>query len=170
MEIHDSRGKITTDVARYRDQATTDGERATPISWDFDTTVGSVRGYPGHALEGPPITGWTDGDAATAHTYRIYFASDATINNDDIWFELEGPNDAATDSMAVINTTRVAPRTTATAYTTDSSSTWTGTGVGTLQQMDVTYTPDKPGPVTARVYMAIASDNIYVDPAIYIDP
>jgi hypothetical protein len=36
--------------------------------------------------------------------------------------------------------------------------------------MEITYTPDKPGPVTVRVMMAKASDNIYVDPKIQIDP
>jgi hypothetical protein len=170
MEIQDSRGKVSTGTARYRTGGASDGVRATPISWDFDTTAGSVRGYPGHALEGPPITAWTDGDGSTAHVYRIAFASDATINDDELWIELEGPNDAATNSLAALKTTRVAPRTTAAAYTTDSGSTWTGSGVGTKQYMQVSYTPDKPGPVTVRVMMAKASDNIYVDPKIQIDP
>jgi hypothetical protein len=170
MEIQDARGKIITDTARYRTGGAKDSERTNPISWDFDTTAGSVRGYPGHALESPPITAWTDGDAATSHTYRIYFASDATIQNDELWMELEGPNDAATNSMAVFQTTRVAPLTSAANHTTDGSSSWTGTGVGTKQYMEVSYTPDKPGPVTVRIFMAKASDNIYVDPKIVIDP
>jgi hypothetical protein len=170
MEIQDNRGKIVTDTARYRTGGGKDVERTNPISWDFDTTGASRRQYPGHPLVGPPITAWTDGDATTAHTYRISFASDATIQDDDFWIEVEGPNDAATDSMAVINTTRVAPRGTAANLPTDSGSTWTGSGVGTKQYAEVTYTPDKPGPVTIRCYMAKASDNIYVDPKIQIDP
>jgi hypothetical protein len=170
MEIQDSRGKTEMDTARYRTGGASDGVRTNEYSWSMDTTVGSVRGYPGHALESPPIDAWTDGDASTAHTYRLYIASGGTLNDDDIWFELEGPNDAATDSMAVINTTRVAPRTTAAAYTTDGSSTWTGADVGTKQQMDITYTPDKPGPIRARVYMAVASDRVSIDPKIAIDP
>jgi hypothetical protein len=170
MEIQDSRGKIVTDTSRYRTGGASDGVRATPISWDFDTTAGSVRGYPGHALEGPPISAWTPGNGSTAHVYRVAFASDATINDDELWIELEGPNDAATNSLAALKTTRVAPRTTAAAYTTDSGATWTGSGVGTKQYMQITYTPDKPGPVTVRVRMAKASDNIYIDPKIQIDP
>jgi hypothetical protein len=170
MEIQDARGKVSANTAKYRTGGASDGVRSTPISWDFDTTAGSVRGYPGHAFEGPPISAWTDGDGATQHTYRIAFASDATINDDELWIELEGPNDAATNSLAALKTTRVAPQTTAAAYTTDSGSTWTGTGVGTKQYMQIQYTPDKPGPVTVRVMMAKASDNIYVDPKIQIDP
>jgi hypothetical protein len=42
--------------------------------------------------------------------------------------------------------------------------------VGTLQQIDISYTPDKPGPIEARVYMAVGSERISVDPKIYIDP
>jgi hypothetical protein len=67
-------------------------------------------------------------------------------------------------------TSRVAPLGTAANLPTDSGSTWTGTGVGTKQYAQVSYTPDKPGPVTVRVFMAKASDNIYVDAKIQIDP
>jgi hypothetical protein len=170
MEIHDYGGKIITDTSRYRTGGAKDSERTNPISWDMNTSVHSIRGYPGHALVSPPISAWTDGDASTSHTYRIAFASDATIQDDELWMELEGPNDAATNSMAVFNTDRVAPLTSAANHTTDSGSSWTGSGVGTKQYMEVTYTPDKPGPVTVRVYMAKASDNVYIDPLIQIDP
>jgi hypothetical protein len=117
----------------------------------------------------PPLQ-WTDGDASTAHTFRIAIASDATINDDEFWIELEGPNDAATDSKAVFQSSRVAPRTTAAALTTDASSSWTGSGVGTKQYAEVSYTPDKPGPISVRCYLAKASDNVFVDPKIQIDP
>jgi hypothetical protein len=170
MEINDSRGKIVTDTARYRTGGAKDSERTNPICWDMDTTVHSVRGYPGHPLVSPPITAWTDGDASTAHTYRIAIASDATIQDDEFWVELEGPNDAATNSQAVFQSSRVAPLTAAANLTTDGSSTWTGSGVGTKQYVEVSYTPDKPGPVTVRCFLAKASDNVYVDPKIQIDP
>jgi hypothetical protein len=170
MEINDMRGKIVTDTTRYRTGGGKDDERTNPISWDFDTTVGSVRGYPGHALESPAIMAWTPGNGSTAHTYRVAFASDATIDDDELWIEVTGPNDAATNSMAVLNTSRVAPRTTASALSTDSSSSWTGTGVGTKQYAEVTYTPDKPGPIEVRIFVAKASDHIYVDPHVQVDP
>ncbi len=170
MHVESARGRVSVSTTRYRTGGASDGERTNPVSWDLDTTVGSVRGYPGHALVSPPIVGWTDGDGSTAHTYRIYFASDATINNDELWVEFVGPNDAATNSLGATKTNRVAPRTTASAHTTDSGSTWNGSGVTTKQYMDISYTPDKPGPIEARIHMAKASDNIYVDPKIYIDP
>jgi hypothetical protein len=173
VEFHSTEGKVVTDATVYRTGGASDDERTNPIAWDMDTTVNTKRSWPGHALESPPITGWTDGDASTAHTYRIYFASGATQQDDDVWFDLVGPNDAATDSLGLRNTTRVAPEGTPADYTTDGSSTWTGSGVGTKQYMEITYTPDKPGSIAAVVYMATdagAAGHIFIDPKIYIDP
>jgi hypothetical protein len=170
MEIQDRRGKIVTDKERYRTGGGWDGHRQTEIAWDMDTTIGSVRGYPGNALEAPPIAGWTLGDGVVTQVYRIAIASDATINDDELWMTLEGPNDAAKDSMSVFRTSRVAPETAASALATDSVSTWTGTGVGTKQYLEVSYVPDKPGPIFARIHMAKASDNIYIDPHIQVNP
>ena len=122
------------------------------------------------ALEAFPIAGWTDGDGSTAHTYRIYIASGGTLQDDEIWFDFTGPNDAATDSLGLRKTTRLAPLGTPSNIATDGVSTWNGTDVGTLQQLDVTYTPDKPGPITARIYLAKPTERVSVDPKIYIDP
>lgn len=173
IEFNTSKGKVVSDTARYRTDGASDGERTNPLSWDMDTTVGSKRQYPGHPLHSPPIAGWTDGDGATAHVYRIFFASGATQQDDDIWFELIGPNDAATNSLGVKNSARVDPETAASNHTSDTESTWNGTDVGTKQYMEVTYTPDKPGPISAIVYMsgdAGSTGHIYIDPKIYIDP
>jgi hypothetical protein len=172
VETLTSRGAVTTDAARYRTGGASDGERTNPLSWDMDTTVGNFRGYPGHALTSPAIAGWTDGDGSTAHTYRIYFASGSTQQDDDIWFDLVGPNDAATNSMGVRKTKRVAPETAAANHTTDGASAWTGADVGTKQYMEFTYTPDKPGPIYVVVHVtgdAGAAGHIYVDPVIEID-
>jgi len=173
MEIHTSRGKIKADTASYRTSGSSDDERTNPISWDMDTTAGSERNYPGNALESPPITGWTTGDGATAVVFRIYIASGGTQQDDDVWFDLVGPNDAATNSLGVRKTTRVAPEGTPANLTTDGTSTWTGADVGTKQYMEITYTPDKPGPIHAIVHMATdagATGHIFIDPKIYIDP
>ena len=173
IETYCFEGKVVTDSARYRTGGATDGERTNPLSWDMDTTVGTARAYPAPSLKSIPIVGWTDGDGSTSHTYRIYFASGATQQDDDIWFELTGPNDAATNSLGEILSNRVAPETAASNHTSDSGSTWNGTDVGTKQYMDITYTPDKPGPISAVVHVtgdAGSTGHIYVDPKIYIDP
>ncbi len=178
METHTDRGSVTHSTDRYRTGGASDGERTNPISWKMTTDVGSKRSYPGHALESPAIAGWTDGDGSTAHTYRIYFASDATQDNDELWFILTGPNDAAINSLGVMSSaglvgTRVDPETISAAHTSDSGSTWTGSDVATKQYMSITYTPDKPGPISAVLYcagVAGTTKDIYFDPKIYIDP
>jgi hypothetical protein len=89
---------VEVDTARYRSSGASDGERSNPYSWSMDTSVGSnvIELY--EPLESPKISTWTDGDGSTAHTYRIYVASGATLQNDECWVELIGPNDAAQDS------------------------------------------------------------------------
>jgi hypothetical protein len=170
MKRYTYQGTVETDTARYRDNGASDGERTNPYSWSLDTAAGSnvIELY--EPLESPPIAGWTDGDASTAHTYRVYVASGATLQDDEVWVELIGPNDAATDSLGVRKTTRPDPLATPANLTTDASSTWNGADVTTKQQIDVVYTPDKPGPITARVYVAKPSERVSIDPKIYIDP
>jgi hypothetical protein len=170
MAQYTYQGTTEVDTARYRTDGASDDERTNPYSWSMDTSTGSnvIELY--EPLESPPITGWTDGDASTAHTYRFYVASGATLQDDECWVDLIGPNDAATNSMGVRQTTRPDPLATPANLTTDSSSTWTGADVGTKQQIDITYTPDKPGPITARIYVAKPSERVSIDPKIYIDP
>ena len=54
--------------------------------------------------------------------------------------------------------------------TADGVSEWNGADVTTAQYIDITYTPDKPGPIEARIYLAKPSERVSVDPKIYIDP
>jgi hypothetical protein len=170
MKRYTYQGTVEVDTARYRTDGASDGERTNEYSWSMDTSAGSnvIELY--EPLESPPIAGWTDGDGSTSHTYRIYVASGATLQDDECWVELIGPNDAAQDSLGVRKTTRPDPLATPANLTTDSSSTWNGADVGTKQQIDISYTPDKPGPVTARVYLAKPSERVSIDPKIYIDP
>lgn len=169
MHLETQNGTVAVDTARYRTGGASDGERTNPVSWDMNTVATmSIETY--EAVISPPISAWTDGDASTAHVYRVHVASGGTLNNDDLWIEITGPNSAATNSLGERTSTRMAPLGTPTALTTDSGSTWTGADVGTLQYAQVSYTPDKPGPVTCRVYLAQPSQRVSVDPVIVIDP
>lgn len=185
LHYEDMNGIVEADTATFRTGGASDGERTNPISWKMDVENGTKRSYPGTVLESPVIAGWTDGDGSTAHTYRIFFASGGTQQEDDIWFKLVGPNDAATDSLGVYPSaaadqqlgTRIDPESTPADYTTDGDSSWTGSDVGTKQYMEISYTPDKPGPISVIIYVASdagavggANNAIYVDPKIYIDP
>ena len=170
---HTYEGTVEATSASYRTSGASDDERTNPISWDMSTVAGSQREWPSNALESPAITGWTDGDGSTSHTYRIYIASGGTQQDDDVWFDLITPNEDSTSSQGLRSTTRLPPEGTAANLTTDAASTWTGADVGTKQYMSITVTPDKPGPISARVYMAsdagTAAGHVFVDPKIYID-
>ena len=170
MRVRTYQGVTKVDIARYRTGGASDGERTNPYSWSMDTSLGSnvIELY--EPLESPPITRRTPGDGSTPHTYRIYIASGAVQQNDEVWMDIYLPNDAAQNSLGVRKSTRAAPLATPVNLTTDGVSTWNGVDVGTKQYVEVTHTPDKPGEATARVYLAMPSERVCVDLKLYIDP
>ncbi len=167
MAVYTREGVVSADTASYRSRGAVDGDRTTEISWDMDTTVGSVRSYPGHALESPPIVAFIPGDGSTEYTARAYIASGGTQQDDDCWMDLTRVNHAATSSLGVRDTTRVAPETAAANYPTDTLSSWVGADVGTKQYMEKAFTPDKPGALSGRFYMA-STGHIFMDPLLEV--
>lgn len=168
MHYRTSVGLVEIDAARYRDGGASDGERATPYSWSMTSNAGAFELY--HPLYSPPICGWLDGDGSTAYTLRVYVASGGTLQDDEAWVEFLGQNDGATNSLYARKTTRPAPLVAPADLTTDGVSTYTGADVGTKQYVEVTYTPDKPGPFQLRVALAKPSERMTVDPLVYISP
>lgn len=166
VETYTFMGRVITDTARYRDQSVSDGLRTNPVSLDMDTTVGTAA-YPYLTVASPPILAFLPGDGSVEYTVRGYFASGGTQQDDDVWMEMSRVNDAATSSLGVRDTTRVAPETAAANHSTDSLSTWTGTGVGTKQYTEKAFTPDKPGAISVE-FMAVgdagAAGHVYFDP------
>ena len=169
MEVMDYWGTTKASAARYRTGGATDKVRSSPYSWEMVATAKALEIYCPH--ESPPIGGqWTDGDGVTEYTYTIYIASAFTVQDDEFSVELSVPNDDNTSSQAKILTSRLAPQGTPANITADGDSTWNGAGVGTAQKVVFTHTPDKPGPIEARLHLMKASATVYVDPKIYITP
>lgn len=166
MQVMDYWGTTKASAARYRSEGASDKVRSNPYSWEMVATAKALEIYCPH--ESPPIAGWTDGDGTKEFTYTIYFASDATMQDDEFWAELSVPNDDNTSSQVKILSSRLDPQSTPANITADGDSTWNGAGVGTLQKLVFTHTPDKPGPIEARLFLAKASDTVYIDPKIYI--
>lgn len=163
LEYHEYLGTVKSDSARYRTGGASDSE--TSYSWAMTTNANAVELY--SALESPPMTVWTDDDSGGAVTLTVYVASGATLNNDDFWIEVSSPDETASPNQTAQGnwqTTRAAPLATPAALTTDASSTWNGTGVGTKQEIAVTLNPTEPGPVTIRCFLAKPSTTVYVDP------
>lgn len=166
LNLHsDSRGTVSSSLSVYRTGGADDGEQANAYSWQMATNANALEIY--NALESPPLTRWTDPDASI---------SSAT-------------------AKGIFTSTRCAPLATPTALTTDSTSTWNGSGVGTKQKIAHTLTngqtltvyvasggtlydddfwievsePDQVGgPVVVRCFLAKPSTTVYVDPQLEI--
>lgn len=162
-------GDTQIDTTRYRTGGASDGERTNPFSLSMTSVSGCIERY--RALESMPFGArWCGGDGATSYTATILFASGATLQDNQFWIELMRVNDAATNSLGVISTNRLAVLGTPSNLTSDGTSTWNGTDVTTAQQIDLTFTPDKPGWIVARAYLAKSAERVSIDPHIYLSP
>ena len=104
--------------------------------------------------------------AAGATTITVYVASGATLNDDDFWIEVSSPSEeVSATAQGKFRTTQALPNATPTALTSDSS-TWTGSGTGTAQKVDVSINPTIGGTVQVRACFATPSGTVYVDPKI----
>jgi hypothetical protein len=157
-------GTITQDTAHYRTGGADDGVQANAYSWAMVTN--SSSGAFTLPMRSPPITEWT---TAGSQTLTVYAAGGASLNNDDVWLEVTSQSEAGSaTAQGKFQTTRPNPLASNAALTTDGTSTWNGSGVGTKQKITATIAPTLAGPVSVRVCLAKASTTLYVDPQIVI--
>lgn len=149
-------------LTKYRTNGATDGEQANEHSWEMVTNATSLEYH--HPMYSPWCAHWVPGGAQITATFHI--AGGATLQDDDFWIEAFTPDDTATSTtMADYRTSRMAnPLATPANITTDTTSTWNGSGVGTMQQISFTFTPDIPGPMEFRACLAKPSTTVYFDP------
>ena len=155
-------GDVTGTLSRYRTGGADDGEQANAYSWEMATNANAKEQF--CPLESPPMLLWLDG---TETSIKVYVASGGTLNNDDFWIDVGSPSEIANPNQTAqgqFDHSRMAIDGTPAALTTDSSSTWNGTGVGTKQQISVTIAPTIAGPVVVRAFLAKPSTTVYVDP------
>lgn len=147
-------GTVASDDTRYRTGGASDGESS--YCWAFTGNSScSVR----FRLESRPIVRWVE---AGSQTLTLYLAMGSSYEKDQIWAVLDSPNES--DSYAN-HKQQSSMDLDGGALTTDGSSSWSGTGVGTLRTISFSINPVEPGMVSLRVFCA---DNItfYVDPII----
>ena len=131
----------------------------TNFSWSMQSNTLAIESL--GALESLPITRHVE---AASQTITLYLASSSTLNDDDFWIEVESPSELSTaTTQSKLRTTLGSITSTPTALTSDTS-TWTGTGVGTAQKIEVPISPTIAGTVTVRCYLAKPSTTVYVDP------
>lgn len=161
-QIFDLQGTIKALTSRYRTGGADDGSQSNPYSWEFATDSDAVPFT--QPLVSPPITRWV---ATGSQTVTVYVASGVTLDDDEFWIEVLSPSEAGSPTAtARYQTTRAAPLATPSALTTDGTSTWNGSGVGTKQKVTVSINPTIPGPITVTVNAARASTALYVDPVL----
>jgi hypothetical protein len=153
-------GIVKTDTSRYRSSGANDGATDYSFSGETSSLLLSEADY----LQLLPISKYVE---SGSQTITVYVAGGASLNDDDFWIEVESPSEEVSPTaQGKFRTTKPDPLATPTALTSDTSSTWNGTGVGTKQKVEVAISPTIAGTVTVRCYLAKPSTTVYVDPKI----
>jgi len=156
-------GTVTTVESEYRSSGANDGN--VDYSWKLVSNANAKEFT--QALEVNPIVSEI---ASGSQTITVYVAGSSSLNDDDFWIEVESPSEEVSPTaQGKFRTTKPDPLATPTALTSDTSSTWNGSGVGTRQKIEVPISPTIAGTVTVRCYLAKPSTTVYVDPKISSD-
>lgn len=154
-------GSSKTELTIVRSGGVTDGTNQ--ISRKIVTLSGAAFGSP---FEDAPVEFWNDATGSPITITIPVVTDNVTLTNADAWIEVEYLGTAGSPQSSV-GTCRVADFITTPAnQPTDSTSTWTTTGLTTpvKQSLSVTVTPQTKGLIKARVMVAKASTTLYYDP------
>lgn len=162
--IEDAYGALTQETTLVRTGGATDG--TTPLAWKIATTTrcNTASGL----FQSAEIVRWneTTGSAITA---TVEFLHDSTTNakDNEIWLEVMYLGTSGVP-LGTWTSDRAADILATAADQTDSSATWTTTGMTNpnTQKLSVSFTPQEKGFIHARVVVAKASWTVYVDPKI----
>lgn len=158
-------GSIKSETTLVLTGGSSDG--TTTLAWRMATT-GNVA-YPHVTLNSPWIQRWNE-TTGSAITVTVEFLHDSATNLDDdeVWLEVSYLGTSGFP-LGVISDDRCALLASPAAQT-DSSATWTTTGMSApnTQKLVVTFTPQEKGYVYARVRMAKPSYVLYVDPELTV--
>jgi len=154
-------GMETSETTIVRSGGATD--RTTPIALKIVTTAGASARWPYESL---PMEFWNESLSALTVTIPV-LTDNVTLTDAEAWLEVEYLGTSGFP-LGVFASDRVADPIFGTPanQTTDATSSWTTTGLGTpvKQSLSVTFTPAEKGIVRARVCIAKASTTVYYDP------
>lgn len=165
MQRHSYEGDVYSETTIVRSGGASDG--TTPLSWKMVSSASRVLFDP---LYSPEIIVWNDAvGASKTVTVEIVHDSVTNLTNAEVWAEVE----ALTTSgfpLATFTSDRVADILATAADQTDSSETWTTTGLTNpnTQKLDVSITPAEIGWFRVRVALAKASYTAYVCPKVTV--
>lgn len=157
-------GVVQHDTANYRVGGWSDG--AQPVSHKIVTGTGTSFVFP---LESAPIIIPWNATTGSAITLTAHVLTDGvTLTDGDAWLEVEYPGTTGYP-LSAISSDRMALLGTPVAQST-STETWTTSGVTspTLQRLSVSITPQKAGPIQARVMVARPSTTVWLCPKLAV--
>jgi hypothetical protein len=152
-------GVIQHELTTIRTGGASDG--VTPISWKAVSASGASFPLP---LELERIAQWNESTGSPL-TATVEIAGAASLTDGDIWLEIEYLGDASSCKGSIVSSRRGLLATAA--AVTSSSAAWGGSPAYT-QKLQCTFTPQKKGVVTARLFLAKSSTTVYIDPVITI--
>jgi hypothetical protein len=158
-EHYDFGGSCVHVTAQVRTGGATDG--TTAKSWKVVTLTTPDYMRP---FSCPDIYQWVD--STGSKTITMYIASGGTLQDQDVGFEVDYMGDASTPK-GTFDTTRPSILTAGSNLATDGS-TWSGSGVGTVQKVTKTVTLNQKGLVRVRPFVRKASATVYIDPLLNV--
>lgn len=165
--ISDYSGTVREEPTVVRTGGASDG--TTPLAWKIVTTANAK--YPSTLMRSGEIVQWNDttGSSVTATVEIVHDSqgagSGSKFQDDEIWLEVMYLGTSGYPLGSWIRDCK-ADVLAAAANQTDSTETWTTTGLTSpvKQKLSVTFTPQEKGFIHARVVMAKASKTCYVCP------
>jgi len=155
-------GSVDRVNTHYRSSGANDGTTDYSLKLTTDSTARENAAW----VRSIPIVKTVE---SGSNTITVYVASNATLNDDDFWIEVSSPSEeSSATARGKFRSTQALPNATPSALSTDSSS-WTGSGVGTVQKVDVAINPTISGTVAVAFCLAKPSTTVYVDPKISTD-
>jgi|SRR5579859_168103 len=159
-ERHRYQGDLTTETTITRTGGASDGVQK--VSHKVVTTANASINNP---FECFPLFIWNP-TTGSSKTLTIEFISSGTLNNDDIWVEVDYLGSSSTPIASFVNNT-ITTRLTTHAAQTSSAAGWDSSpATPVTQKLTVSFTAQLAGLVRAQVKVAKASTTVYVDPLI----
>lgn len=156
-----SAGTITTETTIVLTGGATDGVQGVSHKGVTNSSANQLE-----PLQFPVYSTWNT-STGSSKTATIEVQSNATLTNTDIWLEVEYLGDSGDPKGSVVTSRVDGPLTSGNAPS--SGATWASSvGSPSYQYLQVTFTPQKVGLVRARVFLAKASQTIYVNPHVTI--
>lgn len=170
--IEDYCGSIRDETTITRNGGASDG--VTPIAWKM--VSGTTVAYPFKTLASPEIVARHGllGSPTAPITVAVEIIRDSATNlkDDEIWLEVQYLGSVFSPKGSRITDCK-ADVLASSADQTTSSAIWGNPSPGlsnaNRQKLSVTFTPETPGYIHARVHLAKTSTTVYVDPALSIN-